>query len=237
MSNEVATPAGGLPANVAGMAQALAKSAGDAGSNASGELYMKFAKGEWTYGAEETEPEEGSIWAVNPMGLQHGYTCWGDNGSAKEGQNLGEIMVPAQSPMPEMPDPIEDGTWSKAVSFQMRCTNGEDEGVQVLYKANSRGGRTAYAELLQKIVTQLSSDPAHPVALVKLSGSSYKHKTYGKIFTPVLEVTGWASMDGEAAAATAPAVEDQAGASGDSAGDAEPPADPPPARRRRRKAA
>lgn len=235
--SEVAVAGGGLPANVAGMAQALAQSAGQAGSSGSGELYMKFTKaGEWVYGAEETEVEEGSVWAVNPMGLQHGWTCWGDEGTPKQGSNLGEVMVPAQQPMPEEPEPREDGTWSKCVAFQMRCTGGEDEGVQVLFKSNSRGGRTAYAALLQKLVAQLGENPEAPVALVTLDASSYKHKTYGKIFTPEITVTGWASMDGEAAE---PAEQTEQRAAAGQPEDSEPPEPEPekPARRRRRKAA
>lgn len=232
MSKEVSATSAALPANVANMAQALAQSAGSAGTSGAGELFMKFTKtGEWVYGAEETEAQDGSVWAVNPLGLQHGWTCWGNENSPNKGKNLGEVMVPAQQPLPEEPAAMTDGTWTKAVAIQMRCTNGDDEGLQVLFKSNSRGGRQAYAALVQALVAQLGDSPQSPVALVSLEADSYKHNTYGKIMTPMITVTGWAGMDGEEAAEVE-AVEDD--------GDNTPPEDPEPAkpaRRRRRKAA
>lgn len=242
MSNsEIATANGGLPANINQMAAALAQSAQTAGASAGGELYMKFAKGEWTYGAEETEADPDGEWAINPNSFQHGFVCWGVQGSPKEGTNLGERMVSAMEPLPAkgaLPD-IEDGEWSTCVGFQMRCTSGDDEGVQVLFKTSSHGGRKAYAAVLQAVISQLQKDASEPVALVKLGADSYKHAKYGKIWNPVLDVVGWASMhvqEAAEAAATGDADEDEDGAQDDP-----PPAKEPepeaPRRRRRRSAA
>lgn len=218
MSNEVSNKTANLPANVMAMATALAASATQAGASSGSDLYMKFTKfGEWVFGVEDTEVEEGSIWAVNPHGLMHGFTAWGAEEFGTKGQNVGEVLVPATQPMPsagQLPD--VKGTWSKAVAVQMRCTNGEDNGLQVIWKANSLGARKAYAAILQEIVARITAGESACVPMVALKKDSYAHKEYGKIFTPEVQVVGWATMDGEtaapetpaAASVTAPAVEE-----------------------------
>jgi hypothetical protein len=195
-----------LPANILNMATALAQSAAQAGANSGMDAFMKFSKfGEWIYGAENVEVEEGSVWAVNPLGFQHGWTAWGTKAHGTDGQNVGEVMVPSTQPMPlEENLPVVKGEWSKAVGIQMRCTNGEDEGVQVMFKTNSYGGRKAYAALLQAVVARITSGATECMPLVALKADSYQHKTYGKIFNPIIEVVGWAShTDEKPAPATA----------------------------------
>ena len=52
-----------LPASITNMAQALAISAGQAGAAGGTDLYAQFTKfGEWVYGSEKTEVEEGPAW-------------------------------------------------------------------------------------------------------------------------------------------------------------------------------
>lgn len=212
MSN-VATTNNSLPANIGNMAAALAQSASSAGASGAGELYLKMTKfGEWVFGAEEDEIEEGAILAINPMGFEHGWTAWGSKERGNEGTNVGEVMVPATQPLPAEGDlPAVNGDWTKQIGVQLRCTNGEDEGLQFIWKSNSNGGRQAYAGLMQEVVSRIQAAPEDGtvVPLVKLRTDSYTHKTYGKIFKPILEVVGWATMDGEQAAEAAPAVEDQ----------------------------
>ena len=41
-------------------------------------------------------------------------------------------------------------------------------------------------------------DAAHAVPVVCLKTDSYKHRRYGDVFTPVLEVVTWVDMDGNA---------------------------------------
>lgn len=198
-----------LPANILSMATALVQSASQAGASTSTDAFMKFSKfGEWVYGVESTEVEEGSVWAVNPLGFQHGWTAWGTKEQGTDGQNVGEMMVPATHPMPqEGALPAVKGQWSKGIGIQMRCTNGEDEDVQVMFKSNSHGGRKAYAALLQAVAARITSGEPHCMPLVALKADSYQHKTYGKIFTPVIEIVGWAAHDAEKPAAPTASVD------------------------------
>lgn len=202
--SEVTTTGGNLPANISGMAAALANSAASAGSSGTGELYLKMTKfGEWVYGSDNTEVEEDAILAVNPAGFQHGWTAWGSKARGNDGVNVGEVLVPATQPMPMEGDlPQVNGDWSKCIAAQMKVTNGEDEGIQLLWKANSLGARKAYAALMQAVVARMQEGSDAIVPLVKLENDSYQHKTYGKIFSPELTIVGWATMDGEAVAPT-----------------------------------
>ena len=222
MSNQVA-----LPADLADMAAALQQSSAQAGAAGGSDLYAKMTKfGDFVYGADGTEFEEGSVWAVNPNGFQHGHICW------DEGTPTGEVLVPATQPMPSEADlPAVSGKWGKQVAIQMRATNGEDEGIQVLFKSNSLGGRKAYATLLQAVIARIQAGKADCVPLVECHNDHYDHKTYGKIFTPEFKVVGWANREGERAEEPAAAIEAPTEP-------AEKPAEPEAApRRRRRKAA
>lgn len=184
-----------LPANILSMATALVQSASQAGAASGTDAFMKFTKfGEWVFGVEGTEVQEGSVWAVNPRGFRHGWTAWGTKEHGTDGQNVGESMVPATHPMPQEGSlPAVKGEWAKAIGIQLRCTNGEDEGIQVMFKSNSHGGRKAYASLLQTVAARIQAGHADCMPLVKLTGDSYQHKTYGKIYNPVIEVVGWAN--------------------------------------------
>ena len=189
-------------------------------------------QGEFVYGVEDTEFQEGSIWAVNPMGLKHGWIAWGDKDHGTDGQMLGERLGPAAQPLfAEDQLPEVKGNWTKCVAIQMRCTNGDDEGTQVLFKTNSGGGRKAYAVLLTAIVAAINSGP-EIVALVECLSDSYKHASYGKTFNPELKVTGWTTMDGESAPGQ---IESDAEETPEVEEDPEP--TPAPEKKRRRKAA
>jgi hypothetical protein len=214
-----------LPANISNMATALATSAATVGGGAmDGELYCRFTKtGDWIYGIEDTEVEEDSTWAVNVAQFQHGFIAWPEGGGAP----TGEVLVPATQPMPNQAElPEVDGTWSKCVAVQMRCMSGEDEGVQIIWKANSTGGRKAYAKLLKAVVDRIQSGDEAVVPIVTLGSDSYKHKQYGKIYTPEITISGWVTMDGA-----------EESASGDDAEEAVEEAEEKPTRRRRRRAA
>lgn len=217
MTNEVAANSS-LPASVTNMAANLAASIHAVGGAGGSETYMKFTKfGEWVYGMEGTETQEGSIWAVNPAQFLHGWTAWGTEAHGTDGQNVGEHMVNAGMAYPSEADlPQVKGNWSKAIAMMLRCTTGEDKGTQVLFKSNSLGGRKAYAGLIQKVVERIQAGETEVVALVELESDSYQHGTYGKIFTPVMKIVGWTGLDGaipeeepqqNAAAVEQPAVE------------------------------
>jgi len=159
-----------------------------------GSVILKMDKGgHWIYGAEQTEVESDSTWAVNPFSFIHGYIAWGD------GEVLGEMMVPVTEPKPELP-PVPHGAkkgWEVQVGMSLKCLTGPDKGLEVRYTTTSVGGKRAVNTLGVAIAAQCETTPGKPVPVVALKKDSYQHKSYGKIYTPVFEIQDWASMDGQ----------------------------------------
>jgi hypothetical protein len=45
------------------------------------------------------------------------------------------------------------------------------------------------------IADQVEKDQNKPVPLIDLKSEHYQHKTYGRIYTPIFDITDWLSMD------------------------------------------
>ena len=213
MSNISVFSKAGLPA-ISTLSTALKSISASAGP--SGVVILKMDKtGHWVFGADQTEVEDDSLWAVNPFSFVHGYIAWGD------GEVLAEKMVSVAEPLPELepaPGAAKRG-WEMQIGMTLACTNGEDEGMQARYSVTSVGGKRAVQALAVAIAEQVDKDQAKPVPVIRLKKEHYQHKSYGRIFTPVFDIVKWVGMD-------APAVEEDAE-------DAEAPTEDAPRRRRR----
>jgi hypothetical protein len=180
---------GGMPANVEAIAN-LKKVARSEAPSASSMPYLRLVSGEWVYGAESTEVEEGSEWAVHPGSFMYGLVCWDD------GALMGEAMVNVSHPKPLRSEMMDHGvTWDDQVACVLACVSGEDKGVNVMYKTSSRGGKTAWSKIAEAIATQAEEDPTKIVPIVTLGSDSYKHPKYGKTYTPEIEIVRWVSFD------------------------------------------
>jgi hypothetical protein len=201
MSNITTFSGANLP-SVKSLATALRTIETDVGG--AGTVIIKMDKtGHWVFGAEQTEIEDGSTWAVNPFSFVHGYIAWGD------GEVLAEKMVSVSQPLPELdvaPPGAKKG-WETQVGMSIKCLDGEDKGMEARYTTTSVGGKKGVQALAVAIATQVEKDQDKPVPVVELGKEHYTHKSYGRIFTPVFKVLEWVSMDGEAKAEEAPAIE------------------------------
>lgn len=193
--SEVVKFAGANLPSVKSLSSALRSIEADVGGP-NGMVILKMDKtGHWVFGADQTEVEDDSIWAVNPFSFVHGFIAWG------EGTVLAEKMAPVQDPLPET-GPAPEGAkrgWEMQVGMSLACTNGEDEGMQARYTVTSVGGKKAVQALAIAIAEQVDVNPEKPVPLVRLKKEHYQHKSYGRIYTPVFEITGWTSLDASAA--------------------------------------
>jgi hypothetical protein len=159
-----------------------------------GVAIIKMDKGgHWVFGAEQTEIEEGSTWAVNPLSFVHGFIAWGD------GEVLAEKMVSIANPLPDLDEapPGAKKGWESQVGMSLKCVSGEDKGLEARYTVTSVGGKRAVQTLAVALADQVEKDQSKPVAIVRLKKDSYQHKSYGKIYTPVFDIVEWVSMDGE----------------------------------------
>jgi hypothetical protein len=172
------------------------------GAGTSGVVILKMDKtGHWVFGADQTEVEDESTWAVNPFSFVHGFIAWGD------GEVLGEKMTGVQHPLPEL-DQAPSGAkrgWETQIGMSLKCLVGEDKDMEARFTTTSVGGKKAVQALGVAIATQVEKDQTKPVAIVRLKKDHYVHKSYGRIYTPVFEIVEWASMDG---AAEAPVAEE-----------------------------
>jgi hypothetical protein len=191
MSNITTFSAANLP-SVTSLSTALRALETEVG--AAGVVILKMDKtGHWVFGADQTEVDDGSTWAVNPFSFVHGFIAWGD------GEVLGEKMVSVSQPLPELEEapPMARKGWETQVGMSMKCLSGEDKGMEVRYTTTSVGGKRSVQALAVAIATQVDTDPKLPVPIVNLEKEHYSHKSYGRIYTPIFKITSWMSMTDE----------------------------------------
>jgi hypothetical protein len=194
MSDIVKFASAGLP-SVQSMSSALRTLSSSVESG--GTAILKMDKtGHWVFGADQTEVEAGSLWAINPLSFVHGFIAWGD------GTVLGEKMAPVSEPLPEVGPAPAGATrgWERQVGFNLRCISGDDDGLEVRYSVTSVGGRKAVTTLGNAIADQIEADPTRPVPGVTLGKDHYAHKSYGRIYTPEFKVVKWVALTGDAPA-------------------------------------
>lgn len=174
-----------------------------------GDPFLRLLKhGEWVFGQEDASVDDDSLWAVNPLSVQHGFVAWPPDGEGAGSGPLGEVMVPAGADLPDRSELRDVGVdWAQQFSFQLKCVEGGDVGTQVLYKVSSTGGVNAVDKLLSVMIERIDSEDAdRPVPIVRLDMDSYNHKKWGKTFVPVFAVAGWGAMDGSYELEDAPAA-------------------------------
>ena len=193
MSNLTTFSAANLP-SVQALSTALRALETDVGT--AGVVIIKMDKtGHWVFGADQTEVEDDSTWAINPFSFVHGFIAWGD------GEVLGEKMVSVSQPLPELdaaPPNAKKG-WETQVGMSMKCISGEDKGLEVRYTTTSVGGKRSVQALAVAIAIQVETDSSKPVPIVMLGKEHYSHKSYGRIYTPIFDIQSWVGMDADKA--------------------------------------
>lgn len=176
----------------------LAKALGQVAASGGGdtfdgrELLRMDKTGDWSYGQDvmEVEPEQDEF-AINPFSFQHGYICWKDEAV------VGERMVPVSEPLPVREElPQTGAAWDEQLRFDLQTVDDENP-VELLYKVTSHGGKKAVRKLTQKIVSKIAANSPYIVPVITVGNDYYKHKKYGRIYTPVINVVAWLNLEGE----------------------------------------
>ena len=191
MSNLSVFSKAGLPA-ISTLSSALKSISASAGPV--GVVILKMDKGgHWVFGADQTEVEDDSTWAVNPFSFVHGFIAWGD------GEVLGEKMVAVSQPLPEIDEapPGAKKGWEQQIGMSLKCLTGDDAGMEARFTTTSVGGKRGVQTIAAALAEQVDVDQTRPVPVVRLKKDHYQHKSYGKIYTPIFEVVEWISMEGE----------------------------------------
>lgn len=165
-----------------------------------GKPFIRLLKdGSWVYGPSNEEVQEGSSWVLNLMSFGHGWCCWVDGGANKN-ELKGEAMGSVFQPRPAQPLPIEGTPFAEQFSFELKCLDGDDEGAEVLYKTASYGGKSAVVSLLDAIRKRAATERVFVFPVLELQVDHYNHSKWGKTYTPVFEIVGWANANGELSA-------------------------------------
>lgn len=207
MSNEVtnakSTGLGALGALRTGLTNVRTKL-----PEAGGSPYLRLLKdGDWVFGQEDNAVAVGTEAIINPLSIKHGYSCW-TNRQPGQGKNVlkGEIMVGLNQTLPaihELEKHVDDENddrpcpWKDQIAMDVKFIGGKHKGTQVVFKATSVGGLNAARGVLDEILNKLDEDTEFVCPIIKLSSDSYKHNTYGKTYVPIMEVVGWANLQGE----------------------------------------
>jgi hypothetical protein len=158
---------------------------------AGGKPFLRLTRaGDYIYGPQNVDVQEGSHWAVNLASLEHGWVCWGD------GELLGQIMVDVRLPQPARPPAVEGYGFEPQFGMNLACISGDDKGLEVIYKNNSLGFKKAFDQILADIRARYTIDQQYYWPVIELQTSSYPHKKYGQIFEPIFKIVGWADANG-----------------------------------------
>tara|TARA_R110000851_G_scaffold56769_1_gene132626 strand:+ start:4144 stop:4827 length:684 start_codon:yes stop_codon:yes gene_type:complete len=182
-----------LPANISTLVATLETAQASTPIEASGDFtYLKMTKvGEWVYGAEETEVDEYSAFVIDPASYAQGYVAWSDGELVDEKMAVAGSTPITLADLPELPAGVK---WGAQVAFALKGVEGADEGMQLMYKVSSRGGKEAISKLLATIIKRARAGESRLCPVVMLETSSYKHKKYGKIYTPLLSIDEWVDV-------------------------------------------
>jgi hypothetical protein len=174
--------------------------------------------GTWMFGQRRIIPEEGSLWAVNPMSFQHGFICFG----ADRNKPLDERLVSVSQPKPDLTTlPNHGFPWQEQWAVGMKCTNGADAGVEVVFKTNTVGGAQAVVGLIEEVRNRLNSGHGSKIVpIVRLEKYSYLHPEHGRTWNPQTTLVDWMALEGPV---PAPTPSPSSPPSSSSPGAAEPP--------------
>jgi hypothetical protein len=171
----------------------------------SGKPMLAFKReggGLWMIGQKKTVPEDGSRWAVNPMSFKWGFIAFNDNHKV-----VGERLVPVSQPKPEVAALPDVGfKWQEEWAVDLKCLDGADSGVEVIFKPTTVGGIQAVAGAIEAVSDHIDSGmhdgKVSPV--VNLEKSSYQHGLHGRVWTPLLAIVDWMPLSGPTTSPASP---------------------------------
>ena len=198
MADIIAFKGAGLPAGDLAMYKRNLEQAQETAPTIGGLPFLKMGKDAvWRYGQTDTEVQEGSEWAVNPVTFKKGFIAWAESGGTKP---LGEVMKPVLAGnLPRLEQMADVGAeWKDNVYFELTCLNGDDEGKTVKFANSTKGAVEAFHVLIAHLIHQIDVDKSKLVPIVALQSTGYQHsnRSYGIkgwVAKPHFEIIEWVS--------------------------------------------
>jgi len=161
---------------------------------------LKFNKGEWLAGQDETEMPVGTELVAATHLLQSGWMRW-DDGKPVEiimGCRADGFRPPARetlgytdkSTWGELNGQVID-PWRRADVLYMADPK---TGQVYTFSPMSDGGLQAIKGLMREYGPHLRTNP-NEIPTVSLGSTWYKHPSFGKVYKPVLELAGWRDVN------------------------------------------
>jgi hypothetical protein len=205
-SKQVApAPAGGALSSLAALQTALANvnTAAIIGRTGLPMLLFKSREGSgtWMFGQKKTIPEQASRWAVNPLTFKYGCICFNGN------KVVGEHLVSVSQPKPLITEMQDTGfPWQEEWAVNMKCLDGADAGVEVVFKATTDGQIKALVAMIDQVRDRINGGQhdGKIAPIVLLEKDSYPHREHGKVWIPVLNNVDWMPLSGPAPAPVEP---------------------------------
>jgi len=192
-------PTGGAISSLAALQTALAGVNTAAIIGRTGLPMMLFksreGSGTWMFGQRKTIPEAGAKWAVNPLTFKWGCICFSGN------KVVDERLVPISQPKPLITEMPNTGLpWQEEWAVNMKCLDGADAGVEVIFKATTDGAIKAVVFLLDQVRDRLNGGQhdGKIAPILLLEKDSYPHREHGKVWIPVLNTVDWMPLSGPA---------------------------------------
>jgi hypothetical protein len=164
---------------------------------------LKFQKGVWTRGQNDTVVKAGTTFTVDMNEILVGWQRWRDR--KVTAANLGSIASGFRPPQRHTLGDEDKAQWETDNNgkpqdpWQLTTVvyMQDDDGDDVTFSTASYGGRNAVTDLCKQYATEMGSHVGdNPI--VEIGADSYKHKEYGLTHVPTLKIIGWEGGDAPA---------------------------------------
>jgi hypothetical protein len=160
---------------------------------------IKFVKGRWLSGRGNDEQDVGGKQLVADLvGLMTGWRRWWDRKVTD--QVVGLIADKFRPPQRNDLGDLDEAAWERdstgkptdpwQFGFFLRFVDPENDE-EFAWSATSDGARQEIGNLVAAFVKRRKKHPAECVPIVRLASDFYRHKTHGRVDTPMLEIIGW----------------------------------------------
>jgi hypothetical protein len=167
--------------------------------NIVGEL-LKFSKGDWMYGQDNTDVPAGTQYIANMDELLIGWIRWEENKPTDH--IMGKVSAGYQPPRRNELGDTEQNEWEVDDSGKPRdpwqlsnymLVKGKADGELYTFTTGSKGGRDAIGDLCKNYGSLMSQHPKdYPVIAIGVRSYEHPNRSYGRIKTPEFKIVGWA---------------------------------------------
>lgn len=166
---------------------------------------LKFSKqGEFTIGDTDSLPE-GTRCIAHTDEITLGWQKWQDGKPVERriGRVADSFVPPRRDELGDTDKQLweidDDGEPRDPWQFQMAVpvTRLDAGGETYCFTTSSKGGLACMNSLTRTYGRRVQNEKVPGLPIVELKADSYKHRRYGKIFTPQMIVVEWTGADGK----------------------------------------